>query len=111
MQLRQLRDTIKRLEINPRNLDADVKIVVKLPYATVGAVPMVHVKSVQLGFDWEAGSFMIYPEESLTQHDVDFGEKFREVQKKNGDLQYENMGLKSEVKRLKKLLQKHQDGI
>lgn len=104
MQLRQLRDTIKRLEMNPRNLDADVKIVIKMPYETIGAVPMVHVKSVQMGFDWEAGSFMIYPEETLTQHDVDFGEKFREVQKKNGDLHYENMGLKSEVKRLQKII-------
>jgi len=104
MQLRQLRDTIKRLEINPRSLDADVKVVVKLPYATIGAVPMVHVKSVQLGFAWEADSFMIYPEETLMPHDVDFAEKFREVQKKNGDLHYENMGLKSEVKRLKKII-------
>ena len=111
MQLRQLRDTIKRLEMNPRCLDADVKIVVKLPYTTIGAAPMVHVKSVQLGFDWEAGSFMIYPEETLMPHDVDFGEKFRELQKKNGDLHYENMGLKSEVKRLKKLLQDAQKSV
>ena len=62
MQLRQLRDTIARLEMNPRNLDADVKIVIKKPYQTIGAIPMVYVKSVQMGFDWEAGSFMIYPE-------------------------------------------------
>lgn len=111
MQLRQLRDTIKRLEINPRSLDADVKIVIKKPYATIGAVPMVHVKTVQMGFDWEAGSFMIYPEENLMQHDVDFAEKFSELQKKNGNLHYENMGLKSEVKRLKKLLQDAQNSV
>lgn len=106
MQLRQLRDTIKRLEINPRSLDADVKIVIKKPYATIGAVPMVGVKSVQLGFDWEAGSFMIYPEENLMQNDVDFAKKFGDLQKKNGDLHYENMGLKSEVKRLQKIIDK-----
>lgn len=106
MQLRQLRDTIARLEMNPRNLDADVKIVIKKPYQTVGAIPMVYVKSVQMGFDWEAGSFMIYPEEQLMQHDVDFEQKFLEVQKKNGVLHYENMGLKSEVKRLHKIIDK-----
>ena len=65
---------------------------------------MVYVKSVQMGFDWEATSFMIYPEEQLMQHDVDFQQKFCDVQKKNGDLHYENMGLKSEVKRLQKII-------
>lgn len=105
MTLQELHDIISRyLVTNKRNCDSDVKIRIKLPMSTVGSLPMVDVKSVQMGFDWEANKFLIYPEEELTLHDADFAEKFRKVESKYGHLYVENFQLKSEVQRLKKLL-------
>ncbi len=81
--------------------DNDVMIAIKLPYATVGAIPMVPVKYATNGFDWESGKFIIRPEEELTPADRDFDAQFRELQKKNGWLEYEKANLQAEVKRLK----------
>lgn len=96
---------------NDRYADVKIEIVVKKPFGTIGGTPTVPVKNMYMGFDWDNGKFLIYPEENLMEYDVDFGEKFRELQKKNGELQYENMGLKSELKRLKKLLKNDQSGL
>lgn len=102
---------IVNLDNMERMNDCEVKIVVKKPFDTIGGTPSVPVKNVYMGFDWDNGKFLIYPEENVMEYDVDFGEKFRELQKKNGDLHYENRGLKSEVKRLKKLLQDSQNSV
>lgn len=45
--------------------DMDIKIVVHSP-GSVGATPTVDVKSIQAGFDWDAGQVMIFPAQSLT---------------------------------------------
>lgn len=84
--------------------DRDVMILVKLPYATAGARPMVHVDNVHFGFDWEAGRLIITPTEPLTPSDRDFVEKMTKMQEDLGWAHYENRGLKSEIKKLKALL-------
>jgi site-specific recombinase len=78
----------------------EVMIAIKLPYATVGAIPMVSVKSATNGFDWENGKFIFRPEEELTPADRDFAKQMKEMQDKLGWAQYENSNLKAEVKRL-----------
>ncbi len=84
--------------------DPEVVIQVKLPYSTVGAQPTVKVKSVQMGFDWDSGKFIIAPEESLTPSDRDFAKQMTEMQERAGWADYENRNLKAEIRRLKKLL-------
>jgi hypothetical protein len=84
--------------------DADIKIAIKLPYATVGPIPMVGVKSTHMGIDWERGKFILYPEEDLTPANRDFAEQMRKMQERVGMLEYENRGLKAEIKWLKKKL-------
>jgi len=84
--------------------DPEVMIMIKLPYATVGSRPMVPVKSINMGFDWEAGKFIIAPEEELTPSDRDFAEQMRKMQDDLGWAKYENRNLKAEIKRLKKQL-------
>lgn len=84
--------------------DPEVVIQVKLPYSTVGAQPIVKVKSVQMGFDWDSGKFIITPEESLTPSDRDFAKQMTEMQERAGWADYENRNLKAEIRRLKKLL-------
>jgi len=77
---------------------------VKLPYDTVGALPMVKVKSMNMGFDWEAGRFIICPEEDLTPSDRDFAKQMKEMQERAYNSDYENRNLKAEIRRLKKKL-------
>jgi len=82
--------------------DSDVMVTIKLPYSTVGAQPMVGVGSAMAGFDWESGKFLLRPEEDLTPTDRDFAKQMREMQDKWGWAEYENRGLKAEIKRLQK---------
>lgn len=89
------------------NNDDDVCIPVLLPYSTVGAIPTVNVLLASTGFDWERGKFMLTPVENLTPADRDFEtnkQKMSDLQDKVGWLQYENRGLKAEIKKLKKQL-------
>ena len=81
--------------------DPEVMIRIKLPYSTVGAIPMVAVKSMNMGFDWEAGRFIIWPAEDLTPADRDFAEKMRDMQEKCSHALLENRRLKAEIKKLK----------
>jgi hypothetical protein len=82
--------------------DPEVVVKIKLPYSTVGALPAVKVKSVQMGFDWEQGKFIITPEEDLTPSDRDFAKQMAEMQDRAGWADYENRNLKAEINRLKK---------
>lgn len=82
--------------------DPEVVISIKLPYTTVGRRPSVAVKSVTMGFDWEAGQFIFFPEENLTPSDRDFAKQMKEMQDRAGWADYENRNLKAEVRRLQK---------
>lgn len=86
------------------NDDDNVMIAIKLPYVTVGAIPMTSAKLAYNGFDWEKGNLVITPEELLTPTDRDFDSQMREMQRVTDLLDYENRGLKAEIKRLKKQL-------
>ena len=82
--------------------DWGIVIEIKKPFTTVGGTPFVEVKSVRAGFDWDKGKIFLVPETPLTNEDVDFAKKFKELQDKAGWLEYENRGLKAEIKKLKK---------
>lgn len=84
--------------------DPEVVIQIKLPYTTVGAHPSVPLKTVWKGFDWDAGKFILVPEENLTPSDRDFAEQMKKMQERAGMADYENRGLKADIKRLKKQL-------
>lgn len=86
------------------NDDDTVSIAIKLPFVTVGAIPVVDVTVAFSGFDWDRGKFIITPEENLTPSDRNFETTMKEMQDKIGWLEYEKRGLKSEVRRLKKQL-------
>jgi len=84
--------------------DPEVVIQIKLPYSTMGGQPTVRVKSLQMGFDWDHGKFIITPEENLTPADRDFAEQMRKMQDDLGWVKLENHKLKQEIKKLKKQL-------
>lgn len=83
--------------------DPEVVVKIKLPYNTVGAMPTVKIKSAYMGFDWDSGKFIFYPEEEVTPSDRDFAKQMRDMQERAGWADYENRSLKAEVKRLTKL--------
>ena len=82
--------------------DYDFELVIKYkpPFNTVGGTPCVSVKSFQPGFDWNAGKFILVPEQTLTLADAEFEKKFTDLQDKYGWAQYENRNLKADIKKL-----------
>lgn len=99
MNVNDLADCLRRFT---KKHEWGVVIEVKKPFTTVGGTPFVEVKSVRAGFDWDKGKIFLVPETPLTNEDVDFAKKFKELQDKAGWLEYENRGLKAEIKKLKK---------
>lgn len=85
--------------------DHEVMIAITLPYTTVGARPMVAVKHAYLGFDWEAGKFILAPDEELTPANREFAAQMKKMQDDLGWAKYENRNLKAEIKKLKQKLE------
>ena len=81
--------------------DVEIMVAIKLPYTTVGAIPMVPVKHAYNGFDWENGKFILTPEETLTPADRDFATQMKKMQDDLGWAKLENRNLKAEIKKLK----------
>lgn len=109
MKFRELKKYVDRQsEIMHDYEDPEVVIQIKLPYSTVGGSPFAKVKSVQMGFDWDAGKFFINPEEELTPSDRDFAKQMTDMQTRAGNADYENRGLKAEIRRLKKIIAKYE---
>ncbi len=84
--------------------DPEVVIQIKLPYSTVGGQPTVKVKTMNMGFDWDQGKFIITPEEDLTPSDRDFAKQMKDMQDRAGWADYENRNLKAEISKLKRKL-------
>ena len=84
--------------------DPEVVVKIKLPYSTVGAMPTVKIKNAYMGFDWDSGKFIFYPEEDVTPSDRDFAKQMREMQERAAKADFENRNLKAEIRRLNKLL-------
>lgn len=87
---------------NSKILDLDVVVQIEMPFITIGPIPTAPVIGCNVGFDWNAGKFIIVPETPLMEKDVDFAEKFKALQDKAGWLEYENRNLKSQIKKLRK---------
>jgi hypothetical protein len=92
---------LKRILEHVRD-ENEVMIAIKLPYSTVGVIPMVAVKSAQNGFDWENGKFILRAEEELSPADRDFAQQMRDMQEKLGWAEYEKRNLRAEIKKLNK---------
>ena len=107
MKLTELKNQIDTLvERNKYAHEVEVVISITLPYATVGGSPFSEVKDLFSGFDWDKGKLFICPKEDLTISDAKVKEVVSKMHKQLGDLHYENSGLKSEIKRLRKAQEK-----
>ena len=107
MTLSELRDVIDRVIENYNRYgggrEVVASIVVRVPGA-IGGTPTVNVKSIQAGFDWDNGKLLIYPEKDLRTIEADEILALRKANEKEGWAEYENRGLKAQVKKLRKQL-------
>jgi len=92
---------LKRILEHVRD-ENEIMIAIKLPYSTVGAIPMVAVKTAQNGFDWENGKFILRAEEELSPANRDFAQQMRDMQEQLGWAEYEKRNLRAEIKKLNK---------
>jgi hypothetical protein len=111
MKLSELHRLVNVYQERMMREDPEVVIQVKLPYSTVGGQPTVPVKFISMGFDWDAGKFIITPEENLTPADRDFAEQMKKMQDDLGWTKNENRALKAEIKKLKKQFAKENEII
>lgn len=84
--------------------DIQVGIVVKTA-GSAGATPTVNIKSISLGFDWDNGKLLVFPEKDLRLIEADELAALRKENTKQGWAEYENRNLKAEVSKLKKKIQ------
>lgn len=109
MKLSELKQYIDRqVQLMRSDEDPEVVISIKLPYSTVGGTPFVKIKTMGMGFDWDMGKFFLFPEENLTPSDRDFAKQMTDMQTRAANADYENRGLKAEIRRLQKKI-KEQD--
>lgn len=107
MKLLDLKEKIDRIfAVDRRASEIEVVIDISLPYATVGGSPCAKVRDIFKGIDWDNGKLFICPKEDLTISDEKIKEVVKKMQKQMGDLSYENMGLKAQIKQLRKAQEK-----
>lgn len=104
MKLTELKNIVDRvLENNAqygggREIEA---VIVVQTARSIGGTPCVGVKSAPAGFDWDNGKLLIHPEKDLRVIEADELAALRKASEKSGWAEYENRGLKAEIKRLK----------
>jgi len=105
MNLKELKDQIDWLyehQMQPMQLKPEmitVGIVIKTA-GSIGGTPVVGVKSIHVGFDWDASKLMIFADSDVREIKADELLALRKANEKDGWAQYENAGLKSDIKKL-----------
>lgn len=101
MKFSELRQLVNQHHYLQQHRDQDVVVAIKSHKTTIGPIPSVPVKTMQAGFDWESGMFIIHPESTLQLADLDYIGILRELVDEYSRLAYENRNLKAEIKKLK----------
>jgi len=104
MNIKELKDQVDRLYENQclfsHNHPEDITVGIVVKSGGVGGTPIVGIKSIQAGFDWDNGKLMIYPEKGLRVVRDDELLALRKASEEYGWALYENRGLKADIKKL-----------
>lgn len=97
--------------INDRqNSYGDPNVMVQIKTSgSVGGTPCVEVMSLYTGFDWDSGKLIIQTKEPLMKVNQKTLDELRKEAEKIGWDMYEVRNLKTEVKRLKKIIKELND--
>ena len=108
MNLNELQIMVDRAVLSAERMHRDPEqvnvAIVSVKVGTVGHRPVTNVKSIGMGFDWEANSCIITPEKELREIELN---EVDALHKKYGDLGrllYEVKNLKQENRRLKDII-------
>lgn len=99
---------IEQCERTYRSPDSITVYIPSFKTGSVGHIPCTDVKGANMGFDWEASSFLIWPEKELREIDRDeiksLRDKYEELSwthYKVSKIKKENEKLKEEIAKLK----------
>lgn len=105
MTLQELKQHVDRAieKCNMSRMDPNAIRVVIPSYktGTAGHIPCTNAKSAHLGFDWEASSFLIYPENELREIDRDEIKQLRDKYEELSWTHYKVSKIKRENESLK----------
>ena len=108
MTLQELKQYVDRAveNCNSRHMGPNAITVVIPSYktGTAGHIPCTNVKSAHLGFDWEASSFLVYPENELREINRDEIKSLRERYEELSWTHYKVSKIKRENESLKEQL-------
>jgi hypothetical protein len=109
MNLKQLKEILNR-PIYENREDEEYRVGIAVATAgSVGGTPVVGVKSVQYGFDWDSGKLIIYPEQDLREISRDEIKALRDKYSELSWKHYEISNLKRENQRLKEKLRQYEE--
>lgn len=107
LELKELVCAIEQQAIRQRLNLEDVKVVIAThKVGLIGGTPNTNIKSINLGFDWDAGKLTIYPEQTLLEIDRDEIKTLKDNYEELGRNKYMMYKLVKENKRLKEQLSK-----
>lgn len=87
MTLSELKELVEQMEqqaVRQRlNLEEIQVVIASHKVGLIGGTPSTNIKDINLGFDWDKGKLIIYPEQTLREIDRDeiktLGDKYEEL--------------------------------
>lgn len=114
MNLLELKQIVDHAVEHSHDLDQITVRILTFKVGSAGHVPCTDVKSMMMGFDWEARSFLIQPESTLREIDRDeiktLRDKYEELSwslYRIDKIKRENKQLKEQLEQLKKVQNDH----
>lgn len=110
MSLSELKELVEQMEqqvIRQRLNLEDVQVVIAThKVGLIGGTPNTNVKRIDLGFDWDRGKLIIYPEQTLREIDRDEIKALKDKYEELGWSKYKIDKIVKENKKLKEQLNK-----
>lgn len=110
MTLSELKELVEQMEqqaVRQRlNLEEIQVVIASHKVGLIGGTPSTNIKDINLGFDWDSGKLIIYPEQTLREIDRDEIKTLRDKYEELGWSKYEIDKIVKENKKLKEQLNK-----
>lgn len=110
MTLSELKELVEQMEqqaIRQRLNLEDIQVVIAThKVGLIGGTPNTNIKCINLGFDWDIGKLIIYPEQTLREIDRDEIKTLKDKYEELGWSKYKIDKIVKENKKLKEQLNK-----
>ncbi len=107
LELKELVEQMEQQAIRQRLNLEDVQVVIAThKLGLIGGTPNTNIKCINLGFDWDRGKLIIYPEQTLREIDRDEIKALKDKYEELGWSKYKIDKIVKENKKLKEQLNK-----